>query len=182
MQQNFATTAAQTDIRQVGAARWYETKNWNDSKMKDLPRKKVMFTQDYNKKRRPHHGPEQWTGGQDFQKRTQNYTKDRFGRNSPTTCQNFSPKPNFTYGNNHPSNGRSHDQRWNKSFHRSDENRSRNESFNKKIETGETMEDFFLLNQLKGESFHKIFRTASRKVISLTILPSAGLTIDIRLV
>ena len=28
--------------------------------------KKVTFTQDYNKKRGPDHGSEQWTGGQDF--------------------------------------------------------------------------------------------------------------------
>ena len=53
--------------------------------------KKVTFTHDYNKKRRPDHGSEQWTRGQGFQRRNQNYAKDRFMRNSPAAHQNFSP-------------------------------------------------------------------------------------------
>ena len=36
----FATIAAQTDLLQVGAARRYGTKNWNESKIKELPRRK----------------------------------------------------------------------------------------------------------------------------------------------
>ena len=40
MQHDFATTAAQTDIPQVGAARRYETKNCSALKTKDQPRKK----------------------------------------------------------------------------------------------------------------------------------------------
>ena len=92
--------------------------------------KRVTFTQDYNKKRGPDHGSEQWTRGQDFQRRNQNYSNDGFRRNFPNTYQNFSPRPNVTYGNNRPNNGRPNDPRPNQSFNRSDENRSRNGSFN----------------------------------------------------
>ena len=92
--------------------------------------KRVTFTQDYNKKQGPDHGSEQWTRGQGFQGRNQNFTNDRF-RISPNAYQNFSPRPNFAaYRNNNSNNGRSYDQRPNQSFNRSDGERSRNESFN----------------------------------------------------
>ena len=45
--------------------------------------RKVTFTQDYSKKRGPDHGSEQWTRGQDFQRRNHNYNNDRLRRNSP---------------------------------------------------------------------------------------------------
>ena len=91
--------------------------------------KKVTFTQDYNKKRGPDHGSEQWTRGQDFQRRNQNFN-DRL-RGTSTAYQNFSPRPKSAYGNNNPNNGRSYDQRQNQSFNRNDGNRSRNGPFNK---------------------------------------------------
>ena len=84
--------------------------------------RKVTFTQDYNKKRGPDHGSEQWTQGQDFHRRNQNFTNDRFRRNSPNTYRNFSPRPNFTLGNNSWKDRRSYDQRPNQSFKRSDGN------------------------------------------------------------
>ena len=92
--------------------------------------KRVTFTQDYNKKRGPDHGSEQWTRGQDFQRRNQNFTNDRFRISSANAYQNLSPRPDFTYRNNNPIDRRSYDQRLNQSFNRSDGNRSRNESFN----------------------------------------------------
>ena len=92
--------------------------------------KKVTFNQDYNKKRGPDRGSEQWARGQDFQRRRQNYNIDGFRRNSPTTYQSFSPRPNFAYGNDRPDNRRSYDQRLNQLFSRNDGNRSRNGSFN----------------------------------------------------
>ena len=88
--------------------------------------KKATFTQDYNKKRGPDRGSEQWARGHDFQRRTQNYNNDRFMINSPTTYQIFSPRPNFAYGNDRPDNRRSLDQRPNQQLNRNDENRSRN--------------------------------------------------------
>ena len=91
--------------------------------------KKVTFTQDYNNKRGLDHGSEQWTRGQDFQRRNQNYANDWFRRNSRNTYQNFSERPNFAYGNNRTNNGGSYDQRQNLSFNRNDGNRSQIESF-----------------------------------------------------
>ena len=91
--------------------------------------KKVTVTQDYNKKRRPDHGSEQWTKGQDFQKRNQNYNNDGPTRNFPTSYRNFSPMPNFVYETNYLNKRRSYDQRPNQSFNRNDGNRSRNGSF-----------------------------------------------------
>ena len=68
--------------------------------------KKVNFTQNYNKKRGPDHGSQQWTRGQDFQRRDNNYNNDGFRRKSPNNNQNFSPRPNFAYGSNRPDNER----------------------------------------------------------------------------
>ena len=48
--------------------------------------------------------------------------------------------------------------------------------------TGETMENFLVLRRLKGETSHKFMHTANQEVINLTVLPSADLTIDLRLV
>ena len=92
--------------------------------------KKVTFTQEYNKKRGPDHGSQQWSRGQDFQRRDQNYTNAGPMGDFPTAYEKFSPRPNFAYGNNNPNNGRSYDQRPNQSFNRSVGNRSRNGSFN----------------------------------------------------
>ena len=92
--------------------------------------KKVTFTQDYNKKRGPDHGSQQWTRGQDFQRRSNNYNNGGFRRNSPNNYQNFSPRPNFPFGNNRPDNGRSFEQRQNQSFNTNDGNRFRNGSLN----------------------------------------------------
>ena len=92
--------------------------------------KRVTFTQDYNKNRGPDHGSEQCTRGQNFQRRNQSFTNDRFRGTSPNAYQNFSPRPNSAFGNNNPKNGRSYDQRRNQSFNRNDGKRPRNGSFN----------------------------------------------------
>ena len=84
--------------------------------------KKVTFTQDYNKKRGPNHGSEQWTRGQDFQRRTQNYDNDGLRRHYPAKYQRFSPRPNLAYGNDRPNNRRSYGQRAYQSFNRDDGN------------------------------------------------------------
>ena len=51
-----------------------------------------------------------------------------------------------------------------------------------RMETGETMEDFLVLHQLKGEILCRIFHSVDQEKINLTILPSAELTIDLWLV
>ena len=92
--------------------------------------KKVTFTQDYNRKRRPDHGSEQWTRCQDFQRRNQIYNNDGPTRIFPTSYRNFSPSSNFVYENIYSNNRRSYDQRLSHSFNRQDGNRPRNGSFN----------------------------------------------------
>ena len=64
--------------------------------------RKVTFTQDYNSKRGPEHGSEQWTRGQNFQRRNQNYNNGAPTRNFPTFYRNFSPRPNFADENHYP--------------------------------------------------------------------------------
>ena len=66
--------------------------------------KKVTFTQDYNKKRGPDHGLEQWTRGKDFQRRNQNFTNVRFRGTSSIAYQNFFPGPNSACEINNPNN------------------------------------------------------------------------------
>ena len=125
---------------------WCRKKIW-DEELKRIENertaeKKVTFTQDYNKKRGPDHGSEQWTRGQDFQRKNQNFTNDRFRRGSPNGYQNFSPRPNFTNRNNGPNDRRSFDQRPNQSFNRNDGNRSLHESFNNQNENWRTNGNF----------------------------------------
>ena len=69
--------------------------------------KKITFTRDYNKKRGTNHRSEQWTRGQDFKRRNQNYTNNGLRRISPPNYQNFSPRQNIRHKNNQPNNGRS---------------------------------------------------------------------------
>ena len=95
-----------------------------------IAEKKVTFTQDYNEKRGPDHGSQQWTRRQDFQRRNDNYNNDGIRRNSPNVYPDISPRPNFAYGNNRPDIERSFDQRPSQSPNRNDGNRSRNGSFN----------------------------------------------------
>ena len=52
--------------------------------------KRVKFTQDYNRKRRPDHGSEQWIRGKDFQRTIQNYNNDGSTRKFPSSYQKFS--------------------------------------------------------------------------------------------
>ena len=49
-------------------------------------------------------------------------------------------------------------------------------------EIGEPMETFLILHRLKGETSYKTFHTANQEAINLTILLSADMRIDLRLV
>ena len=112
------------------------TPSWCRKKIRDEELKRIenertaekKVTQDYNKKRGPDHGSQQWSRGQDFERRNNNYNNDGFRRNSPNKYQNFSPRPNSAYGNNRLDNGRSFDQR--QLPNRNDVYLSRNGSFN----------------------------------------------------
>ena len=143
--------------------------------------KKVTFTQDYNKKRVPDHGSEQWTRGQDFQRRNQNYNNDKSTRNFPHVIRISLEGQTLHMGitirtmENHMINAQiSHlveamdiDAKMDLSIIR--------------MGTGETMGTSLVLHRLKEETIRKIVHTVSQEVISLTFLLSADLTIDIRL-
>ena len=126
------------------------------------------------------HGSEKRTRDQDFQKRNQIYTNDGFRRNSPITYQNFSPRPNFAHGTNHPNNGRSYAQRANQLFNRSDGIWSWKGSFNNHNGNWRNNGDFFRSPSTQRKDFSQLVHAASQEVISLTILPSADLMIDRR--
>ena len=132
MQHGFAITATQTDIPQVGVVRDEELKRIENERTAE---KKVTFTQNYNKKRGPDHGSEQWTRGQDFLRRNQNYENDG--------NRKFSPRPSFAYENNLSNNRRSYDQRPNQPFNRHDGNLPRNGSFNNSSENWRNNGKFF---------------------------------------
>ena len=51
-----------------------------------------------------------------------------------------------------------------------------------RTETGGIMETFLVLHQIKEEASHKIIYIDNQEVINLTILTSADLTIDLRLI
>ena len=50
-----------------------------------------------------------------------------------------------------------------------------------RMETGDTMENFFVHHRLKEETYHKITPITDQEVINLPILRSVDLTIDLRL-
>ena len=134
MQTDFATTAVRTDILQVGVVRRYETNNWNALKTKELLRKKsrlLRITTENEEKTMDqtmdqNDGPEAKISKEE----TRTLLATDLRELPPPAYQNFSPRPNFAYGNSHPNNGKSYDERPNQSFHRNDGNRSRNGSFN----------------------------------------------------
>ena len=166
------------------------TPSWCRKKMRDeelkrienerTAEKKVTFTQDYIRKRGPDHGSEQWTRGQDFQRKNQNFTNDRFRRSSPIGYQNFSPRPNFTYRNNGSNDRRSFDQRPNQSFNRNDGNRSRHESFNNRNGNWQNNGNFSRSPSNPRRDFSPTTPIANQEMINLTTQRSADLIIDLR--
>ena len=162
-------------------------KNIRDKELKRIENertteRKVTITQDYNKKRGPDHGSEQWTRGQNFPRRNQNYNFDGPTRNFAKSYRKFSPRPNFAYENNHPNNRISYDQRPKQSFNRNNRNRSRNEFFNNSNGNWRNNGIFSRSPSAPEETSHKITPIANQEVINLITLRSTDLTIDLRLV
>ena len=114
----------------VGAARIYGTKNWNTLKTKELLRKKSNLLKTTTKNEEQIMDQNNGLGANISKEGTRITIMIDLQEIFPTSYQNFSPRPNFAYGNNHPNNGRSNDQRQNHSFSRSDGNWSRNGSLN----------------------------------------------------
>ena len=160
-------------------------KKIRDEKLKRIGNKKtaenqVNFAQNYNKKRGPDHGSEQWTRGQDFQRRNQNYNNGRPTTFFPASHQKFFQGQTSHMGTN---TRRVEDHMVNAKISHSVEATWIGPEVDLSIirmGTGETMGTFLVLHGLKGETSHKITPIANQEVISLTSLLSADLTIDLR--
>ena len=140
--------------------------------------RKVTFTQDYNKKRGPDHGSEQWARGQDFQKRNQNYNNKGSWRNSPLPIIVSLQGQTLHMGTTDLT---TEDHMINAQISRSIETMAIDLEMDlstTRSRTGETTEVFPVLHRYKGETSHKRISIANQ-VINLTTLLSADLTIDI---
>ena len=179
MQHDFATTAAQTVIPQVGAAKRYDMKNWNDSKKKELPREKSRLlrtttknedqTMDQNNglEAKTSRGEIRITRIKDLQKIFPHLRIFPQGQTSQmgTTIRAME------------------DHMINAQISQSKTTMETDLGTNistDKMEIGETMEIFPVLRRLQGENSHKINHTANQEVINPTSLPSSDLTIDLR--
>ena len=141
--------------------------------------KKVTFTQDYNKKRGPAHGSEQWTRGQDFQRKNQNFTNDDSGEVLLMTTKISLQDPTLHIGTtvrmieDHLTNAQI-----NHSMEMTETDPDTNLPTTR-MGTGETMEIFLALHQIQEETFRKT-TIANREMINLTTLRSVDLITDLR--
>ena len=144
--------------------------------------KKVTFTQDYNKKRRPDHGSEQWTRGQDFEWRNQNYNNDGSRRKLPLPTRVSRPGQILHIGTTVRT---TEDHIINAQIIHSIETMEIDLEMNfstTRMGTGETTDIFPVLRRLKGETSHKKIPIANQEMTNLITLRSADLTIELRLV
>ena len=181
MQRDFAATAAPTDLDHIGAARRYAPKNWNELKTKEQPRKKSRLLKITMK-------------NEDHTMDQNNGLEGKISKGDTRTILTMdsgkipllliiisledqtSPMGTTT---------------------RTIEDHMINTQISHSIETmeidfemvlstigtgiGKTMEIFPVLHRFKGGTSHKIFHNANQEVINLTVLPSADLTINLRL-
>ena len=130
MQHNFAFIVLLLDTPHAGAIRKNKMKKWKGMSTKRLSKKishlpkTIKETEDQAMYQ--NNGPEARIP------REETRTKNNDGslKNSTTAHQNFSPRPNSAYSNNHPNNGRSYDQRPIRSLNRNGGSWLRNGSFN----------------------------------------------------
>ena len=181
MRHDFATTAAQTDIPEVGAARRYETKNWNELKEKELLRKNSRLVR--------------ITIKNEDQTRDQNNgleAKSSKGEIRISLKIDLAELPllpiRISLQNQTLHMGKSipklEDLMINAKICHSTETMEidlQTDFSTVTVGTGETMEFLPVLHRFRGETSHKKFSTANQQ-INLTILLSADLTIDLRLV
>ena len=181
MQQDFATIVVRRDTPQAGAVKntkWrYETDwKWKDSE------NEVTFTQDYNRKRGPNHGSEKWTKGQSFQRGDQNYTNDGhkrtfstfFGLSLPDKTQHTGTTIRLM--EHHMINAKI-----NHSV-ATMELGLEIDLLTIRMETGKKLKVFLDLHRLWGEFSQRTINTPNQKMINLTIVPTADLTIHWRVV
>ena len=160
--------------------RWCRRKI-RDEKLKKInngrtAEKKVTFSRFNNSNYwGQNHGSEQWTRGQDFQRRDQNSNNDGPRRNPPPAYHNFSPRPNSAHGYNNSKNERSYDHCSNQSINGNDKKSSRNRSFDNQ---NEKWRHTGILHLFQEEIFYRAVQTANHRMINFTILLSADPTID----
>ena len=178
----FATTAAQMDIPQVGAARRYETKNWNEPKTKERLRKKSPLlrttTKNEDQTMDQNNGLEAKVPNEVI--RTTLMTDLR--EFSPQLIKIFLPNQTSHMGT---TIRKTEDHMINAQVTHSIEalEIDLKMGFSTiRSETGATMEVILVLQRLKGETSHKINHIANQEVINRAILLSADLIIDLRLV
>ena len=142
--------------------------------------KKVTFTQDYNKKRGPDQGSEQWTRGQDFQRRTRILPMIDSGEVPLITTKISLQDPILHIGT---TVRMIEDQLTNAQISHLIETMEADPDMNlstTRLGTGRTMETFLVLHQIQEETSHKTIPIANQKMNNLTTLRSADLTIDLQ--
>ena len=143
--------------------------------------KKVTFTKDYNKKRGPDHGTEQWTRGQDFQRRNQNFTTIDLGEHLLLPTRIFRQDQTLHMGITiRIMEGRMINAKISQLTETMEIDLETDLSTTR-MGTGETMEIFLVLRRLKEEASHKITSIANQELTNLITLRSADLTIELRL-
>ena len=143
MQHDSATTAVRTNLPQIGVARRYQMKNWNESRMKERPRKELRLLSITTKNQDRTVDRNNGLEARISREETTIVITTGLGEIPPNNYQNSSPRPNIAYGNNRPDNGRSFDQRPNRSSNRNDGNRSGKWSFNNSNEDWLNNGNFF---------------------------------------
>ena len=181
MLHDFAITAAQTDIPQVGAARKYGTKKRSELKTKELPRTKSLLpkitTKNEDQTMDQNNGLEVKISKTEIRITIMMDLQEIFlhlietSRQSPTsymktitrTIEDHMTNPQIS----HSIEAMETDPEMDLSTIRT--------------ETGGIMETFLVLHQIQEETSHKIIPISNQEVINLTTLRSADLTIDLRL-
>ena len=142
--------------------------------------KKVTFTQDYNKKRGPDHGSEQWARGQDLQRRNQNFSNDRFRRIPLIATKISRQDPTLLI----ETTVRTIDDHLiNAQISHSIETMETDPDMNlstTRMGTGGTMGTFLVLHQIQEETSRKTIPIANQEMNNLTISHSADLTLDLQ--
>ena len=180
MQHDFVTTAAQRDIPQVGAAKRFGTKNWNESKTKELPRRKSplpkIITKNEDQTMDQNNGLEAKISNEE----TRTLSMIDSGE-VPLKVSNISLQdPTLHIGttvrmiDDHLINAQV-----NHLIETMEIDPDMNLSTTR-MGTGGTMETFLALHQIQEETSHKTIPIVHQEMNNLTTLRSARLTIDLQ--
>ena len=180
MQHDFVTTAAQTDILQVGAARRYGMKNLNESKTKEPPRRKSplpkITTKNEDQTMDQNNGPE----AKIFKDETRTLTMINLGEVHLTATKISLRDPTLHI----ETTVRTIDDHLiNAQISHLIETMETDPDMNlstTRMGTGGTMGTFLVLHQIQEETSHKTIPIANQEMNNLTISHFADLTIDLQ--